>query len=241
MRIIDRLSIWLTNIYRFINSVFRESIKPFVPAVKAWIQRHKERREDKREDRIFRILNFRIMGEEVVTVPNVLSALRPILALLLLPMRYYGVPLTITAPIFAIALLTDKYDGVWAEQDGHTNFGEFLDPICDKIALFIFVLPDLAYLNSWIIWPLFVIELVLFTVSIGAMISIHLGGLKKSTNLSSNIFGKTKFTMECVALCALAIGFIDFAGWFFAIAIPFALLSILGKAKELMRAHYHAA
>ena len=240
MHIIDRMGAWLTAVYRFINSVFRESIKPFVPAVKEWIRRHKERREDKREERITRILNFRIADEEVVTVPNFLSALRPILAALLIPMRMYGVPLYITAPIFAVALLTDKYDGVWAELDGHTHFGEFFDPFCDKLALFLLVIPDIALLEPWIIWPLLAIEFVLFAISVGAIISMHLGGLKKGTSLSSNIFGKTKFMAECFALCALAVGFAGYAEWFFAFAIPFSILSIQGKVRELWRSHLTA-
>ncbi len=81
--------------------------------------------------------------------------------------------------------------------------------------------------------------------AVGASAALSLGprlvdaapAVKKGTSLSSNIFGKTKFMAECFALCALAVGFAGYAEWFFAFAIPFSILSIQGKVRELWRSH----
>ena len=226
---------WSTDLYHALNKAVSNSIAPLVPKTRAWIDAGKKRREGKREATIARILQFKIAGEEVVTVPNLLSILRPILALMILPMRIYGVPTWIVVIAFVITMITDKYDGAWALLDGGTRFGEVLDPLCDKIALLIFIIPDLYHLPALIMYPLLAVETVLFFITVIAVYAMHLGILSQRAKLRANIFGKIKFSIEVVAMSFLVVHLHEYAAVLFAIAIPFAIVSAVRKTRDIIR------
>ncbi len=235
MAIVLELESALTRVYNGVNAAVNTRLAGIVPRVRAWMQYHKARRDSVRARRIARILNFRIAGEEVVTVPNLLSVLRPILALIIMPMRLYGVPTWIVATVFAVAMLTDKLDGAWALLDGHTRFGEILDPICDKFALMFIVLPDIGRLHWPAIALLLTIEAWLLVIVIAAVYAIHRGKMRRETKLTANIYGKTKFTLEVFGMSFLTLNFVGLASTFFMFATPFALASAIRKTADIAK------
>lgn len=225
---------FLERIYFAINSAIAESIRPLALKTKEWIKKHRERREDKREELITKILNFSIQGERVVTVPNFLSILRPFLMLIAVVMQLYGIPWYLFGLVIVLALITDKYDGAWAEIDGHTTFGEYLDPLCDKLSLFIIAFPFLAQLSNWVVYIMFTIEIILLSV---ATVGFVLQGKNKKerTDFRSNIFGKTKFMFQSIGICLLALSSTNLANIAFAISIPLAIASIIVKVYTLSK------
>lgn len=236
MNIIAKFESWSTNVYRTLNTRLSEMIAPLAFIVEQKLQYRKEKRDTWHSARIARVLCFTVAGEEVITVPNMLSALRPLLTLTaLLPMRIYGAPTWLIATVFALAMLTDKLDGTWALLHGHTRFGEVLDPICDKLSLVIFIIPDFTHLPAIIMYALLAFESALFLLVIIAVYAIHLGILSHEVRLTANIFGKVKFTTEVVAMSLLIFHAHAAAAVFFALAAPFAFASIVRKTTDIIR------
>lgn len=225
---------FLENVYNAINRIIVDGIKPYAISTKKWIKMHRERREDKREELITKILNFTIQGETVVTVPNFLSILRPFLIAIAAMMQVYGVPWYFVSSLVFVALITDKFDGAWAEIDGHTAFGEFLDPLCDKISLVIILLPFIGVLSGWVVTVMITIETILLIV---AIVGFALQGAKtkENTNFRSNLFGKTKFFLQSSGICLLVMEFFTLAQIAFIIAIPFAVSSLTLKIYRLAK------
>ncbi|MFA5870482.1 MAG: CDP-alcohol phosphatidyltransferase family protein [Candidatus Paceibacterota bacterium] len=225
---------FMEGAYNALNRVIANVLRPYAISTREWIKKRRERREDKHEELITTILNWRVQGEAIVTVPNLLSVLRPFLITIAMIMQTYGVPWYFVSPIVIIALLTDKFDGAWAEIDGHTAFGEWFDPLCDKVSLIIIVMPFLGQLSHWVIFPMIGIELFLLII---ALVGFTLQGLKKkeNTNFRSNIFGKVKFSLQAIGILLIAFSEISFANILFAISLPFAIISIVVKAYTLSK------
>jgi phosphatidylglycerophosphate synthase len=225
---------FMEGAYNALNRVIANVLRPYAMGTREWIKKRREHREDKREELITTIPNWSVQGEAIVTVPNLLSVLRPFLITIAMVMQTYGVPWYFVSPVVIIALLTDKFDGAWAEIDGHTAFGEFLDPLCDKVSLVIMIIPFLSELSHWIIIPMIGIELLLLII---ALVGFTLQGLKKkgNTNFRSNIFGKVKFSLQAIGILLIAFSEILFANILFAISLPFALVSIAVKAYTLSK------
>ena len=72
---------------------------------------------------------------EVINVPNMISASRLVLAIIiiaLIPLGYYFAAMI----VFVIAAGTDWVDGWWARKfDQITQVGRILDSFCDKIII----------------------------------------------------------------------------------------------------------
>ncbi len=236
MHMIATFEAWSTGIYRSLNEGLGTLIAPLAHTVERKLEYWKTKRDTRHSARIARALGVMVAGEEVVTMPNILSALRPILMLfVVLPLRLFGGPTWLVALMFAVTIATDKLDGAWALIHGHTRFGEVLDPICDKLALMIFVIPDLIHLPVWITCPLLFFEAALFTIVILAVYAIQLGILSYEVKLTANIFGKVKFTIEVVAMSFLVFHGYTLAAVLFGIATPFACMSAVRKATDIIR------
>lgn len=225
---------FMEEVYDSLNRGLANHIRPYALIAREWIRKNRERREDKREELITTILNWNVQGEAIATVPNLLSLLRPFLVAIAMVMQVYGVPWYLVSPLIVVALLTDKFDGAWAEIDGRTTFGEFLDPLCDKLSLFIMVIPFLGELWHWIIFPMIGIELSLLIVALVGF-KLQKSHQNESTNFRANIFGKVKFSFQAVGIILITLNQIFFANILFGISIPFALASVAMKTHTLSK------
>jgi CDP-diacylglycerol--glycerol-3-phosphate 3-phosphatidyltransferase len=97
--------------------------------------------------------------------------------------------------IFAVAALTDMYDGHLARKTGVvTSFGKFMDPLADKLltstAFIAFV--ALGYVKSWIVLPIIVREL--FITGLRAMAAY------RGVVITSSILAKWKTASQMIAI-----------------------------------------
>ncbi len=136
-----------------------------------------------------------------------------------------------TAAFFFLvfAAILDALDGPRARMLGRvTETGKFLDPFADK--LIVFVTLTIIFLRGGDTVPP-----ALFWTVIGAdMVLILLSFVGKSARryeLGSNIWGRTKFVLQSVALSAILIGLNGFGCSVLWIAAGFAVLSIIGHAR----------
>lgn len=204
-----------------------------VVKVKVRRQIAKERIYNK-EVRIVQILDMEVLGDKLFTVPNMFSLSRIVLASLAWPIIAYGLPSWIIISILIAAIITDRFDGVWARLEGETHLGAALDPWCDKIFFVACVLPSQysGKLEPAILWTLISIEAMLFLVPLVALIWIKKQRLDSDTDIKSNIYGKTKLFCELAILFCLAINFTLPANYFLMLSAIFALLSIIIKLKR---------
>ena len=117
------------------------------------------------------------MTNRLLTMPNALTVLRvaltPVFLALIFAEGRYGKILALL--VFAVASLTDFYDGHIARRDGTvTSFGRFMDPLADKLlvsaALIAFVM--LGMVEAWIVGALLLRDAVITALR---MLSIHRG------------------------------------------------------------------
>ena len=97
--------------------------------------------------------------------------------------------------IFAVAALTDMYDGHLARKTGVvTSFGKFMDPLADKLltstAFIAFV--ALGYVKSWIVLPIIVREL--FITGLRAMAAY------RGVVITSSVLAKWKTASQMIAI-----------------------------------------
>lgn len=117
------------------------------------------------------------MTNRLLTMPNVLTVLRvvltPVFLALIFAESWYCKILALL--VFAVASLTDFYDGRIARRDGTvTSFGRFMDPLADKLlvssALIAFVM--LGMVEAWIVGAMLVRDVVITGLR---MVAVHRG------------------------------------------------------------------
>jgi len=167
-------------------------------------------------------------AEEILTLPNFISLLRIPLGA---GMWYFAdKSVAISGMMFGAAMMSDLVDGVMARILGPTKFGEILDPTCDKI---FFAFCVMAYRPSFTHWIFYTILLVELFILLAPLLLLKLKQLKASeADLRSNIYGKTKFTLECAALGLVVAGREMLGNFCLALAIPFAVWSIIKKLQD---------
>lgn len=140
-------------------------------------------------------------GNEVINVPNVISASRLLLAVVLIaliPLEYYWASLI----IFLVAAGTDWVDGWWARKfDQVTQVGRILDSFCDKIVIlgtFIMLAEAMkgefewyARITGWM--ATLVLGREMLVTALRSFIE-NAGG-----DFSAKMAGKIKFVLQCVA------------------------------------------
>lgn len=104
---------------------------------------------------------------------------------------------TIALVIFALASITDMFDGKVARKYNMvTNFGKFLDPLADKIlvaaALVCFV--ELGWTSAWVVFVILAREFVVSGIRLVAASS------DKKKVIPANIWGKLKTAVTMVAI-----------------------------------------
>jgi CDP-diacylglycerol--glycerol-3-phosphate 3-phosphatidyltransferase len=140
-------------------------------------------------------------GDNIVwNVPNILTAVRLILAILvfvLIPYEQFGIAVV----IFAIAASTDWIDGYWARKYGQvTKLGRIFDPFVDKIIIcgtFIYLAAEYARGSG--IWPWMAVVVVGRELLVTALRSAIEG---KGGDFSAKYLAKWKMLFQCAAVVA---------------------------------------
>ncbi|MDT8385830.1 MAG: CDP-diacylglycerol--glycerol-3-phosphate 3-phosphatidyltransferase [Gammaproteobacteria bacterium] len=140
----------------------------------------------------------------VWTIPNILTMLRimviPVLVVVFyLPVHWANEAAT---ALFVVAALTDWFDGYLARRLGqHSAFGEFLDPVADKLIVGV-VLIMLVQDNPhwWFVIPASII--------VGREIAISalrewMAKIGERAQVAVSVIGKIKTTVQMIALLLL--------------------------------------
>jgi CDP-diacylglycerol--glycerol-3-phosphate 3-phosphatidyltransferase len=137
---------------------------------------------------------------EIVNLPNFLTVLRigltPLFLLLLFADAWYWKSMAFV--VFAIASLTDFYDGKLAREGNQvTSLGRFLDPLADKFlvtsALIAFVFDRVV--NLWLVVPIITRD-VLIT-------GMRLYGLSRGRQMATSRLAKWKTAVQLFAVVLL--------------------------------------
>ena len=138
------------------------------------------------------------------TIPNILTALRVVLipvflVVFYLPQSWSGFW---AAFIFALAAITDLLDGYLARKlNQQSPFGEFLDPVADKLMVAAaLVAIAVSYQSLWITIPALV--MICREILISALRE-WMAELGKRNNVSVSILGKIKTVAQMASLTGL--------------------------------------
>ena len=137
-----------------------------------------------------------------MNTPNKITVFRIFLAPVWLTVFLLDVPYRylISAIVFAVAAATDAIDGRMARKNNLvTVFGQFLDPIADKMLVTAGLLAFLkeGLCNIWIVFVIIIREFV--------MTSLRLIASSQGKVIPANIFGKIKTVMQMVSfICRYA-------------------------------------
>src|SRR5262249_29256779 len=159
-----------------------------------------------KEEHVSVITEKKIAGQPVFNVPNQLTAMRLLLAIVLfvlIGMQYFFTGML----VFVVAAATDWLDGFWARRYGQvTNLGRILDPFVDKIIVcgtFIFLVAfPTSGVQAWMAVVIVGRELLV------TALRSYLEG--EGADFSASMSGKLKMVVQCVAaaisLYALSLG-----------------------------------
>ncbi|MCL5774736.1 MAG: CDP-alcohol phosphatidyltransferase family protein [Patescibacteria group bacterium] len=157
----------------------------------------------------------------LLTLPNLISLTR--LPIGLLVWKYSDSPWTV-AFLFLLAMLSDLLDGMLARKTGPTIYGAIIDPLCDKLFFFVCVVVYRPVFNQAIFWTLVPLETLIF---LAPFVYLWVKNVKADkAEFRSNIWGKSKFTFECLALAAAVPGLTTLASSLLLTALILALVSI---------------
>lgn len=148
-------------------------------------------------------------GGSIWTPANIVTVVRVVLVpvwLLLAEFSKSGderlsISALLVAILYIVISLTDKLDGYLARSRGEvTAFGQFLDPIADKLAVVValFFLLEVDMVSSWVLLIIVSRE---FLVSGLRMVVASEGVVVPASNL-----GKWKTAITMVGICALLVG-----------------------------------
>ncbi|MDD5556830.1 MAG: CDP-diacylglycerol--glycerol-3-phosphate 3-phosphatidyltransferase [bacterium] len=134
-----------------------------------------------------------------MNVPNCLTSLRIVLAFVFLFLLWIRVPYNMLAAwiVFALAALTDVYDGRLARRYGAvTDFGKLMDPVADKMiicAAFIsFVQLGATHVPAWMVVIIISREFIIT--------GMRLLALGKGQVLAAGRWGKHKTVSQVAAI-----------------------------------------
>jgi CDP-diacylglycerol--glycerol-3-phosphate 3-phosphatidyltransferase len=132
-----------------------------------------------------------------VNVPNVLTLLRilliPVLLVVLLGEFEEGD--LVAAVIFAVASLTDAFDGWYARRRGSvTTFGKLMDPIADKLMVIgaLLALVSLDRLAAWVAMVIIAREL--------AVTVTRMQATQQGVVIPANWWGKAKTIVQVITI-----------------------------------------
>lgn len=201
---------------------------------------------NERLEKIFKIPVFMILailGTQdkksfvVIAIPHAISLARPVFAGVIWWQMDAGGSFLLILSLLVIAMLTDHLDGTFARVCGNagSRTGRFLDPACDKVFLVIMLVILRESINPIFFWGLIALETALFCIGVYALVG-EVKVTRKQVPLGANIWGKSKFALECVAVVVLFV-FGGNTGIFVGNALLFlaclsATLSLQGKVSK---------
>lgn len=165
--------------------------------------------------------------ERFWTTPTCFSLSRIPLAILTAWFLHAGQNIS-AALVFIIIMITDKLDGEYAKRQGTTWWGGFMDPLCDKVSVFICCSQCISQMKFWPAVSLGSIEFSLFVAPLLVLLKD-----RRDVDVKSTLPGKWKFGIECVMFLAF-LGRFDYLGnALLLLAIPFAIVSAVCKIYEI--------
>lgn len=145
------------------------------------------------------------------TLPNILTLIRLLVIPILVVVYFLPVPWSnvVTAGLFIFAALTDWLDGFLARRlEQHSPFGEFLDPVADKLmvtTVLVLMVAD-PELQISVISP--ILFTVVAAVIVGREIAVSalrewMAEIGKRKSVAVSIIGKAKTLAQMVSIALL--------------------------------------
>jgi CDP-diacylglycerol---glycerol-3-phosphate 3-phosphatidyltransferase len=154
-----------------------------------------------------------VIGRESLNLPNLVTATRLILSIVLFTMISAGGWWISSATLFVLAASTDALDGYLARRYKQiTVLGRILDPFVDKVIVcgtFVFLLerhgiPD-SGVNAWMV--VIIIGREMFVSSLRGILE------KEGKDFSASLSGKLKMVLQCVAITVSLLSLSELLHW----------------------------
>lgn len=140
----------------------------------------------------------------MLTIPNLLTLIRIILipVLFLVYWLPYGWAKPATAWIFAFAAITDWFDGYLARRlNQYSNFGEFLDPVADKLMV---AASLILILSNWpTLWMAIPVIIIIGREIVISALREWMAELGKRAAVAVSMLGKVKTSFQMFAIAFL--------------------------------------
>ena len=139
-----------------------------------------------------------------VNIPNILTLVRILLIPVLVVVFYlpFERHLLVAASVFAIAAVTDWFDGYLARRLGQTSaFGAFLDPVADKLMVAV-ALVLLVERHHTLLFTLAACVIIGREIVVSALRE-WMAELGKRTSVAVSYIGKVKTAFQMVAITGL--------------------------------------
>lgn len=135
-----------------------------------------------------------------MNLPNVLTILRMILAVLfaVLMERHAWLATVLAGTVFAVATLTDFWDGFLARKYKlQSNFGTIMDPIADKVLMLtaFMIFAQMGVLQAWLVWVIAAREIM---VTASRLLAVRRGYV-----LAAETLGKIKTVCQMTTIAVI--------------------------------------
>lgn len=154
-----------------------------------------------------------VIGRESLNMPNLITATRLMLSIVLFSMIAAGGWWITAAGLFVFAASTDALDGYLARRYKQiTVLGRILDPFVDKVIVcgtFVFLLERQGEsdsgVNAWMV--IIIIGREMFVSSLRGILE------KEGKDFSASLAGKLKMSLQCVAITASLLSLSESLPW----------------------------
>lgn len=154
-----------------------------------------------------------VIGRDSLNIPNLVTATRLLLSLVLFSMISAGGWWISAAALFVFAASTDALDGYLARRYQQiTVLGRILDPFVDKVIVcgsFVFLLEKQGArdsgVNAWMV--IIIIGREMFVSSLRGILE------KEGKDFSASMAGKMKMTLQCVAVTVSLLSLSESLNW----------------------------
>lgn len=154
-----------------------------------------------------------IIGRESLNMPNLITASRLMLSIVLFSMIAAGGWWISAAGLFVLAASTDALDGYLARRYKQiTVLGRILDPFVDKVIVcgtFVFLLERQGEsdsgVNAWMV--IIIIGREMFVSSLRGILE------KEGKDFSASLAGKLKMSVQCIAITASLLSLSESLPW----------------------------